>query len=226
MENNRNTKLIAIVGLIAAILALSIGFAAFTQSLSISTNAVVNPENTTLDILFSSSSTSQLEDNVTPSTSDIKVIGTPAVIVNDGAYPTISNLHATFTDKNQTVTYSFYVHNNSAYVGYLRGVTYSNATGASTYKRCIAGEETTESTVNNSDGGAACDDISMTISINNNAYASTNTAISSTPIAIDEYQPIVVTITYSGTHDLPDGDFDVSFGDITLNYSSIDKKTS
>lgn len=225
MEKDRRTKVIAIVGLVVAVAALSLGFAAFTQNLVIKSSAKVNPSDTKLNVLFSSSGTAQKEDPVAadPSTGEAQT-GTDATIVNTGTNPTISGLHADFTDKNQTVTYSFFVHNASDYVAYLRSVTFANATDSDSYKKCTAGTDTTESTVNSA-SGAACDDVSLKISVGGDEYNTTNAAISGKSINVDGYTPVIVTISYATettTHPLPDGDFSVAFGDITLGYSSID----
>lgn len=226
MEKERNGKVIAIIGLIVAVLALSVGFAAFTQSLNISTNAIVNPADTTLDIEFTATNpvTDPIVTTVTGVASEGATSSTANLVTSSGSYTTINNLSATFTDKGESVTYTFYVHNASSYLAYLRSVTFANATNSDTYKKCIAGADTTPETVNNEEGGAACDDISMTISIGGVTYSSSNASISNSSLAIDGYAPVIVTLSYDGTHELPDGDFTVAFGDITLGYSSVDAK--
>lgn len=228
MEKDRSSKVIAIVGLVVAVAALSIGFAAFTQNLTIKPSATVTPSDTRLNVLFSSSNTAQKTDAVkaNPATSvDNKQYGEDATINNnDGTNPTISGLHAIFTDKGQTVTYTFYVHNASEYIAYLRGITFNNATGAEAFKKCSVaeGNDTNAAMV-----AAACADISLKVEVAGGSYTDTNTAISGKSIAIDGYETVVVTIDYDGdknsTIPIPDGDFEVAFGDIVLNYSSIDK---
>lgn len=224
MEKNRSSKIVTLVVLVVAVLALSIGFAAFTQSLDISSNAYVNPSDTVLDVIFTSSN--PVADPPVYTVEGVASTGASslsAVINNGGSNPVISNLGATFTDKGQSVTYNFYVYNNSAYVAYLRSVIFNNALGGTSNIVCTSGTDTTESTVN-SPSGAACDDISVKISVAGDEYTTSNNSISLKSLDVSSYQSVSVTISYDGIHNLPDGDFSVSIGDITLGYSSIDSK--
>lgn len=225
MEKNRGSKVIAIVGLVVAVAALSIGFAAFTQNLTISSSAKVTPSDNVLKVLFSSSDGTQAEEAVVanPSTSaDGKTqTGTNATINNNGGVnPTITGLHADFTAKKQTVTYTFYVHNDSEYIAYLRSVAFGNAAGSDTYKKCTKGTNTTESMVT-----AACADVTLKISVGGTEFTSSNAAVTDSSLAVGAFAPVVVTISYdaagTSTTPIPDGDFSVAFGDITLGYSSV-----
>ena len=227
MEKDRSSKVIAIVGLVVAVAALSVGFAAFTQNLVIKSSAEVNPSDTTLDVVFSSNGTSQKEDKVAANPSDggteKNQYGEEATIVNTGTNPTISGLHAVFTKKGQSVTYTFYVHNQSEYVAYLRSVTFANATGETSYKKCTAGEDTTASMV-----AAACADVTLKVSVGGTEFTGSNASIKGNSIGVGEFSPVIVTISYdaagTSTTPIPDGDFDIEFGDITLGYSSVDGK--
>lgn len=225
MEKNRGSKVIAIVGLVVAVAALSIGFAAFTQNLTISSSAKVTPSDNVLKVLFSSSDGTQAEAPVVanPSTSDDgkTQTGTNATINNNGGVnPTITGLHADFTDKGQTVTYTFYVHNDSEYIAYLRSVAFANAAGSDTYKKCSKGTDTTEAMVT-----AACADVKLKISVGGTEFTSSNAAVTDSSLAVGAFAPVVVTISYdaagTSTTPIPDGDFSVAFGDITLGYSSV-----
>lgn len=224
MEKSRSSKKIIVIVLLIAVMALSVGFAAFTQSLDISSNAYVSPSDTVLDVIFTSSNPIGDPPVYTViGNATVGVSALAAIINNGGSNPVISNLGATFTDKGQSVNYSFYVYNNSAYTAYLRSVIFENVTGGSANIVCISGAETTESTVNSA-SGAACDDINVKISIAGDDYISSNNSISLKSLDASAYQSVNVTISYDGVHSLPDGDFSVSIGDITLGYSSIDLK--
>lgn len=222
MEKDRGSKVIAIVGLVVAVAALSIGFAAFTQNLTISSSAKVTPSDNVLKVLFSSDGTAQKEEAVVanPSTGDAQK-GTNATINNNGGVnPTITGLHADFTDKGQTVTYTFYVHNDSEYIAYLKSVAFANAAGSDTYKKCTKGTDTTEAMVT-----AACADVKLKISVGGTEFTSSNAAVTDSSLAVGAFAPVVVTISYdaagTSTTPIPDGDFSVAFGDITLGYSSV-----
>lgn len=54
MERNKKTKVIAIVALIIGVIGLSIGFAAFSSILNIQSSANVKPDNSTMNVIFSS----------------------------------------------------------------------------------------------------------------------------------------------------------------------------
>lgn len=227
MEKDRSGKVIAIVGLIIGVVALSVGFAAFTQNLTINSSAQVTPGNLPLNVEFTSSSPKATEPvlTVTP-TASANATGTNASIAEtSGAYTTINNLSATFTAKGQSVTYDFFVHNASEYIAYLRSVTFNNASGGSTYKLCTPASGTTATTVNNTEGGAACDDISLSVKVGDETYTGSDSTMSGESISVDGYIPVKVTIAYDGSHPLPDGDFSVTFGSVTLGYSSVDKQS-
>ena len=53
MEKNRSSQIIAIIGLGIGIIGLSIGFAAFSNSLNIKSSANVNPSDKDFKIVFS-----------------------------------------------------------------------------------------------------------------------------------------------------------------------------
>ena len=55
MERDRSAKIIAIVALCVAVVGLSIGFAAFSNNLTIKSNATVTPNQNDFDVNFSTS---------------------------------------------------------------------------------------------------------------------------------------------------------------------------
>ena len=112
MQSRDNvSRVFAIVGLLIGIVALTIGFAAFNQVLTIQSSAEVDVADTPLDIAFSTSSSSQVDGDVTPvmtgggTGEDATISGT-----------TISGIHAKFTAPGQKATYTFNVYNSSAFV--------------------------------------------------------------------------------------------------------------
>ena len=58
MEKNKGSKIIAIVALVVAVFGLTLGFAAFSNTLTISSSAYVSPSSDNFKINFSTSSTS------------------------------------------------------------------------------------------------------------------------------------------------------------------------
>ena len=212
MERDRSTKIIAIVALCVAIVGLSVGFAAFSSNLTINSSAKVTPNASDFDVNFSTSDASELDGTVNGVGTN-SATAEPATIDNSNA-PTITGLKANFTEPGQTVTYSFYAHNAGKYVAYLNNVTYSNVSGKTATKVCNPGTNTDATMVE-----AACTGISVSVKVGSNTYTD---SITNHSLAIDAYEPVVVTIEYASDATRADGDFDVAFGDIVLTYDSVD----
>lgn len=221
MESKDSTaKVISIVALVVAVIGVSVGFAAFSNTLTISSTVTVSPDESNFDVNFSSSETAEVDGSViptkTPATAtDDELSGTVATIDNTGA-PTIKNLHADFTEPGQSVSYSFYSHNNGKLVAYLKAVSFANVDNNSN-KKCTAKPGTTQALVDQ-----ACNGISISVKVGNNTFSGSDGNITDHSLAIDQYEPVVVTISYDSSAKVADGDFDVQFGDITLTYSSVD----
>lgn len=204
MEKDRKHKILVIIALVFGIASLSVGFAAFSTTLNISSSATVSPDSSTFSVLFSSSGTSQLTDTVSG-------VGTGNATGSNASISgtTISGLNANFTAPGQTVTYNFYVRNAGSYVAHLANVDFGPV------KSCAVETTATDSLVQ-----AACDDISVSVSIDGNNYTK-NAKVYDHSLAIGAYEPVVVTIEYASTGDRADGNFNVSFGDITLEYTTV-----
>ncbi|MGM9879174.1 MAG: hypothetical protein ACI31R_04035 [Bacilli bacterium] len=216
MERRDKTKLIAVIALVVAIVGLSVGFAAFSNVLTIKSSATVNPTNT-FSVVFSSSNTA-LETNPVSAVTTGDVQSTTDATISNGSSPTISNLSATFTEPGQKATYTFYAHNNGEYDAYLNSITYANLDGKTTNKVCTKGTNTTDSLVQ-----TACNDIVVKLQAGSEAETTGSVAnISGHSLLKTAYEPIVVTIEYLTGGARADGDFTVAFGDITLDYSSAD----
>ena len=215
MERERSTKIIAIVALCVAIVGLSIGFAAFSNNLTIKSDATVTPNASDFDVNFSTSNTSELEGTVSG-------VGTNSATaedatINNSGDPTITGLKANFTEPGQKVTYSFYAHNAGKYAAYLNNVTYANVSGQTATKVCTPGVGTDATMVN-----AACNGISVSVKVGNDNYTGSVSSITDHLLDLDAYEEVVVTIEYASGATRADGDFEVAFGDITLTYDSVD----
>lgn len=222
MKRNRQTKILAIIALVVAIAGMSLGFAAFSSTLSISSSASVTPDSSTFSVGFYPDTTATLA-----SAPAIDIIATTtgsasasSVMLEEGA-PSISGLNVSFTAPGESVTYSFYVGNSGEYDAYLRAINFNDITGASSNKVCTAGTDATDSLVQ-----AACDNIILTVNINDIAASSTNTTISGKVLTKKTFTPITVTIEYASNGDRADGPFSVEFGEISLYYSSTDSSVS
>ena len=215
MEKNKTSKIIAIVALVVAVLGLSLGFAAFSNTLTISSSAYVSPSDENFKVNFSTGTTAGLTGALTGSAS-----GAASVESATLTGTTLSGIKANFSTPGDTVTYTFYVHNTGEYDAYLNSITFENASGQSAPKVCTAEDKanTTASLVS-----AACEDISISVKVGTDAaVAGSIASISGHKLSKSSYEPVVVTIAYAADGDRADGNFNISFGDLKLVYSTVD----
>ena len=103
-------------------------------------------------------------------------------------------------------------------IRYLKSIIYGNATGETATKVCKAKEGTTDALVQK-----ACEKISVKVKVGNEIETTTGMAsITGHTLAKASGELVTVTLEYEAGADRADGDFTVAFGDITLNYSSVD----
>lgn len=217
MEKNRKIQIIAIVALVIGVVGLSIGFAAFSSVLNIQTSANVKPDSSTLNVDFSTAEDKMEIAEIIPTATPNSLVTTNGVIDNSGD-PTISKLSATFTEPGQSVVYKFYAYNAGELNAYLKSIVFSNVIGQNTTKICTAGQGTTDALVQK-----ACDKISVKIKVGNELETTTGKAsITGHALSKGIGELVTVTLEYEAGADRADGDFTVAFGNITLNYSSVD----
>lgn len=215
MDRDRSTKVIAIVALCVAVFGLSVGFAAFSNDLTIKSEATVKPNASDFDVNFSSSDTSETDGTVT-ATSTAGVTAQDATI-NNATAPTISGIKVEFTEPGQSAKYSFFAHNAGKYNAFLNNVTFKNAKDANTNIACVAAEGTNANMV-----ASACQGISIKVKVGTTTFAEPTPTITSHELPIDQYEPVEVTIEYKTGAARADGDFQVNIGDIVLTYGSVD----
>lgn len=215
MDRDRSTKVIAIVALCVAVFGLSVGFAAFSNDLTIKSEATVKPNASDFDVNFSSSDTSETDGTVT-ATSTAGVTAQDATI-NNATAPTISGIKVEFTEPGQSAKYSFFAHNAGKYNAFLNNVTFKNAKDANANIACVAAEGTNANMV-----ASACQGISIKVKVGTTTFAEPTPTITSHELTIDQYEPVEVTIEYRTGAARADGDFQVNIGDIVLTYGSVD----
>ena len=235
MEKNRSSKVVAIVALFIAVIGLSVGFAAFSNTLTIKSSATVKPSDKDFVVGFveKTTDTALPTGDVELKQDAITVVGENASYLKDESLKptlngtTVSNLHANFTKPGESVSYKFAVANFGKYDAYLTNVTFANVAGQSAYKVCtvtpVTGEGQTAVTA--ALVTEACNGIDVSVKIDNATYngadgsqANINTVLSRNTNNIKE---VVVTISYAEGSEVADGAFSVDFGDITLGYSSV-----
>lgn len=217
MEKNKTGQIVSLLALVIGVVSLSIGFSAFSNVLKIESGATVSPSADTLNVDFSSSETEVVTNEIVPTLTPSLLTATNATIDNTNN-PTLKNLSVTFTEPGQKAVYSFYAVNAGELDAYLKSIVYANVDGNSSSKICTAKEGTTDALVQK-----ACDGIFVKIKVGNEAEISSGTAnISNHSLLKNAGEKVIITIEYSADAGRADGDFTVAFGDITLNYSSVD----
>lgn len=231
MEKERNTKIMVIISLLIGVVGLSLGFAAFSNTIVIKPQASVNPDSGAFKVYFSKTAAPNFSSQPVEPTiaSGSAATATNATINNEGgANPTISNLNATFTQPGQSVSYTFYAYNRGQYVAYLRSLYFENVNGGSTTRVCTAGTDTNGNATNASIVAEACNDITITIEIEgetartNPASVTMYNGYRNHSLAINASEQITVKLSYVNNGHYVDGPFSITFGNIKLTYSTID----
>ena len=207
MERHRQVKMLSIIALVIAIVGMSLGFAAFSTTLSISSSASVTPSSEDFKVVFSSSSTGAETDEIEYSGG---MIATPPsnAKVSGGK---ISDIEITFTKPGESVLYEAYIYNAGKYDAYITDVNFGG-------KTCVADEGTTDSLVQK-----ACDDIILTIGGTGFSVPVDYSGVfKNVLLKPGESRWIEIGIHYLDQGDFADGPFSIIFDDITINTGSVD----
>ena len=213
MEKN-NGKVIAVVALVVAVVALSVGFAAFTDALNISGNAsIAKPEDTVFAPNFGYKAGSMQCRNT----------ATSATVTSAGTVSgnTWSGISVPLSMDQKSVTCTAVVENASSYDAYLKSITASTALGcdstgtdAATNKAAVCANVQASVQV----GETATNKLT----INTTSTELTKTGLSQTvPKKATNNGEVTVTVVieYTGT-ETPDGDITITLPEITHSYST------
>ena len=212
MGDNKGYKVVAIFALILGVVGVTLGYAAFSSTLTISSSAEVTPDSSTFNVDFSTSSSSVVTDPVVPTLSPASGFTATNGTIDNTTDPVITGLKATFTEPGQSATYSFYSYNAGQYLAYLNSIVFDGT------KTCTAKTGTTQALVD-----SACTGITLSVQVGSEAATTTSVAsISNHTLAKATGEAVVVTISYEAGSALADGDFDVTLPDIVLTYDSAD----
>ena len=230
MENERSSKVVAIVALCVGVVGLSLGFAAFSSTLTISSSAGVKPNSETFNVDFSTTDATGADveittDPVVPTKNPDSIEAANATIDNVDE-PTITGLKANFTAPGQSVTYTFYAHNAGEYEAFLNSILINETSeGSGKTKICTASpqSESNPNPANQDLVDDACEAISLSIKVGDEAVTNTSIpSITGHSLAQDTSELVTVTIDYAVDGPRADGNFSVAFGDITLVYDSVE----
>ncbi len=207
MYRRYQQKNLIILLLLLGIAGLSVGFAAFSTNLSISSSANVTPDSSNFSIKFSTSESSLKTDTVKPSDNPYNLVVTNGVITNS-ITPVLSNLSATFTEPGQYVEYSLYIRNDGQYNAYLSSFNFVGD------KICTGVAGTTDYLVQ-----SACESINITAKIGGALYTETS-EITGYSLEKKTSEQIVIRLEYDAYGAYVDGDFSIDFPNIVLIYTS------
>lgn len=217
-------RIISMISIVIVVLGLSLGFAAYSSSLTIMPSPKVLPDGDIFDVSFNKTPDGK-RDNIIPASTSENTEATDAKVDNiTNLTPAIKNIHVIFNEPGQYVTYTFYVKNKGDLKAYLKNVTFNNVTGEIYKKICIP---KSKSASEKSLVQSACKNISLTLKLGNESFTDTksrNQFSSKTAHDLDKkgYEQIEVLIAYekSSNQKRPQAGFDILFGDIVLSYNS------
>ena len=228
MEKQRQIKLLSIVTLVVAIIGMTLGFAAFSTTLTISSSATVTPSSddfkiTIYGIKDSSFYDTFADNNYAYTDSDISdsygtalmdgATGTIASI--DNVSHTISNINASFSNEGN-VQYAFIIKNEGMYDAYIDLSEFiDDSVVSGMYKpTCVGDEGATETLVD-----AACNGLNLLFTIIDKETGDSKIITDSTyKIPVNSDELFAVIINYEGPY--PDGKFEATFPNIELKFST------
>ena len=201
-NNGREMKILVVAALIISIVAIGIGFAAFSQNLTINGNASVQTSSWKVKFseLGSATLTGTAAEVTKPTLSDT----------------TIGTYNATFKTPGDSISYKIKVSNTGSYNAKITTATISvpTCTGKS-------GESTAEA-----DAGKVCDKLTYTLVYDTDDTKSAGQAVQvGDTLDAGETRPMVLTLKYTDFIDaalLPAADVSISNLGVTLVYSQAE----
>ena len=239
MRNDRKTKILSIVALVLAITGMSLGFAAFSSILTISSSATVTPNSDDFKIVvYGAKNLEEVnrEDlfttgpNMSMWSSDYAYVldptnsgveATNAIIDNTNF--TVSNMSAKFTDPTDgDIGYAFLIKNEGAYGTYISIPQYlkDKYLAGEHMGICTPGDGATKELVQE-----ACEGVFGQIAAvySSNGEIISGKLVSSTQgdylIGVGEYVIVLFGIGYEGEA-RADGPFSVKFDDFKITFST------
>lgn len=222
MEKSRKVKFIIMITLMVAISAMSLGFAAFSATLNISSSASVTPSSDDFKLHL---------HNQTTHTSDllsqkVNIVGYNGAIVDSSVkYLPLStliipNYIINFTEPGQYVEVKAYIVNEGYYDAYLGDIIYNNVEGTDLFVSCTV---PSDSGASQALVDAACDDFTVTVNIDGNLITEDEPYLYEYVLPQGEAASLTIRFIYDENGDRADGAFNVQFGSITIDFSTVGK---
>ena len=205
----KKNKILVLVALVVGVIALAIGFAAYGAQLNITDTKAIVDSSSSFNIHFPTSGT------ITPVAS---TGATGSVATTTGT--SITGFNATFTNVNQTVTYSTTITNDAGYIAYLTDVIYTGN------KVCQPGLDNPPSL----DLSNYCDGFKMKVTVKNGStkyvdnITDTVNGLSGKSVASKGVLDVEVVLTYDKPT-LPDGSFSVTYPTLSFVFSTVDNES-
>lgn len=238
MRRDKKMKVMAIVALCVSILGLTLGFAAFSNTLTISSSATVTPNSSDFKLklygipnhFFGDHIDSDSEEfryassysstTVAGALTRFNTVAELAVIDNENL--SLKNIKATFTEPGDSASYFLLLKNEGKYDAYIDVSSFELPQHI-----CEAGEGATQSLVD-----SACEKMVYTMQLGHfdessdridwdiTNYLDENGNIK---IPMNSYVYVNVRIYYGGslTDVRADGDFSVKWDDVKINFSTV-----
>ena len=220
MEKSRKVKFIIMITLMVAISAMSLGFAAFSATLNISSSASVTPSSDDFKLHL---------HNQTTHTSDLSsqianivgyngaIAGTPAKYLPTNSL-SIHPFGGTFTAPGQYIELKAYIVNEGYYDAYLGDIIYNNVDGTDSFVSCTI---PSDSDASQALVDAACDDFTVNVEIDDNLITKDEPYLYEYVLPQGEAASLTIRIIYDENGDRADGAFYVQFGSITIDFSTV-----
>ena len=229
-------KKITVAALIVAVLSLSIGFAAFSNSLNIKSSANVNPSDKDFKIVFSKERDTFVSGNeIINATGDINENTKKGSINATG--DTLYNLETEFTTPGESVEYSLYIKNIGAYNAVLNKLEIEEAELTSDITvdnyyivdngsvKCYAKKDP-QNKANEELLKEACNNIRLKVKLQQETeYITSTKEFDSYVINKGESESVTVTLEYTGDT-VADTGFNVVFGSVKMNYATTKVSSS
>ena len=219
MRRDRKIQMLSIVALVLAIIGMSLGFAAFSSTLSISSSATVTPNSDDFKMvvygLIDDEEKNALLLGETLDFSkwslvevpDINNYGSTAVIDNNNL--TINNINVSFSKPGCNTAYIVAIKNEGMYDAYLDLDKYKPIIASN----CVSNGDATQNLVDD-----ACIGISLTLSFYNSSYEIISSGI--LKVEPNSYMGMFISVSYAEGSAVADGDFSVEFDDIELEFTT------
>lgn len=206
MEKQRQIKIMSIVALVLAICALTLGYAAFSTTLNISSSASVSPNSDDFKVRFVGIN----GDNNVPS---VNASGEASVgIISDDGL-SISGINVPMSKLGDGAEYEVYIENQGLYDAQIKKVGIMNIDGDTVNRRCVGDDVSPQ----------LLSDFCSTITYGFSIFSEDGEKLSnggSTGIVLRKGEKVVARIAFIYDYDswYVDGPVSIEFGDVYLDF--------